>query len=104
MALPVIAIWQTACPVPHRILVSRGDCRPQADLYALNLRDTIPAFTLPLKSGVREALVELQLLLNNIYDRASYDLEVDYTQEPVPPLLSADRVWVERLLTEQKLR
>ncbi len=61
-------VYSSNSQTHYRILVSRGDCRPQADLYAFNLRDTIPAFTLPLKSGDREPLVELQLLLSNIYD------------------------------------
>jgi hypothetical protein len=84
----------------YRILVSRGDRRPQADLYAFNLPDPIPSFHLPLKSGDREPLVDLQLLLNNVYDQASYDLAIDYTQETVPPLLEEDRVWVNTWLTE----
>ena len=88
----------------YRILVSRGNRRPQADLYTFNLSDAIPSFPLPLKSGDKEPLVDLQLLLNNVYDQASYDLAIDYTQEPVPPLLGEDKVWVDTLLMEQKLR
>ncbi|MDJ0619742.1 MAG: DUF4058 family protein [Calothrix sp. MO_192.B10] len=88
----------------YRILISRGDCRPQADLYTFNLRDIIPSFPLPLKSGDREPLVDLHLLLSNVYDQASYDLAIDYTQEPVPPLLEEDRGWVNTLLTERQLR
>ncbi len=85
----------------YRILVSRGDCRPQADLYAFNLQDTIPSFPLPLKSGDREPLVDLQLLLNNVYDEASYDLAIDYNQEPVPPLSEEDRIWVNTQILHQ---
>lgn len=64
-------------------MVSRGDRRPQADLYGFNLCDRIPAFPLPLKSGDTEPLVDLQVLLDNIYDTANYDL--DYSQDPLPP-------------------
>jgi hypothetical protein len=88
----------------YRILVSRGTRRPQADLYTFNLSDTIPSFPLPLKSGDKEPLVDLQLLLNNVYDQASYDLAIDYTQEPVPSLSEEDRVWVNTWLTERQLR
>ncbi|MCP2728943.1 DUF4058 family protein [Limnofasciculus baicalensis] len=88
----------------YRILVSRGDCRPYADLYGFNVEDAIPSFPIPLKSGDREPLVNLQELLNNIYDQASYDLEIDYTQEPVPPLLGEDLVWLDRWVQEQQLR
>jgi hypothetical protein len=80
----------------YRILVSRGDCRPRADLYAFNLPDPIPTFPLPLKAGDQEPLVDLQSLLNNIYDQGSYDLVVDYTQVPVPPLSDADQDWLKQ--------
>lgn len=99
-----LPIYHSNSQTHYRILVSRGDRRPQADLYAFNLRDTIPSFPLPLKSGDREPFVDLQVLLNNVYDQASYDLAIDYTQEPVPPLVADDRVWVNTLLTEQQLR
>ncbi|MEQ8462157.1 DUF4058 family protein [Coleofasciculus sp. E1-EBD-02] len=99
-----LPIYHSNSQTHYRILVSRGDRRPQADLYAFNLRDTIPSFPLPLKSGDREPFVDLQVLLNNVYDQASYDLAIDYTQEPIPPLLADDHVWVNTLLTEQQLR
>lgn len=87
----------------YRILVSRGDCRPEADLYGFNLQAAIPSFPLPLKSGDTEPLVSLQVLLNDVYDLAGYDLAIDYTQEPIPPLLEADMVWVDKFLREQQL-
>lgn len=99
-----LPIYHSNSQTHYRILVSRGDRRPQADLYAFNLRDTIPSFPLPLKSGDREPFVDLQVLLNNVYDQASYDLAIDYTQEPIPPLLADDHVWVNTLLTEQQLQ
>lgn len=97
-------VYPSSIQTHYRILVSRGERRPQADLYAFNLPDTIPSFPLPLKSGDREPLVDLQLLLSNVYDQASYDLAIDYTQEPVPPLSEEDRVWVNTWLTERQLR
>lgn len=88
----------------YRILVSRGDCRPQADLYSFNVANAIPSFPIPLKSEDTEPLVNLQELLDNVYDQGSYDLEIDYTQEPVPPLSGEERVWLDRWLQEQQLR
>ena len=97
-------VYRSNIKTHYRILVSRGHFRPQADLYAFNLRDTIPSFPLPLKYGDLEPSVDLQVLLNNVYDRASYDLAIDYAQEPVPRLSKEDRIWINTLLTEQQLR
>jgi len=88
----------------YRILVCRGDGRPYADLYAFNLQDVIPSFPLPLRSGDTEPLVDLQMLLSGIYDISGYDLVIDYSHEPVPPLKEADAAWAASLLREKELR
>ena len=88
----------------YRILVYRGDIRPFADLYAFNLQNIIPSFRLPLRSGDSEPVINLQELLNEIYDVSGYDLVVNYNQEAVPELSEEDKVWVDGILKEQKLR
>ncbi|WP_293341508.1 DUF4058 family protein [Microcoleus sp. CAWBG58] len=88
----------------YRILVSRGDCRPMADLYLFNLPDAIPPFPLPLRGDDAEPLVHLQGLLNGVYNRAAYDFRIDYTAEPVPPLAEPDAVWADAWLREMGLR
>lgn len=88
----------------YRLLVSRGERRPKADLYAFNLPSEIPSFPLPLRSEDPEPLLDLQILLSELYDRASYDLIIDYSREPVPPLSEADSAWNDALLRQQELR
>ena len=88
----------------YRILVSRGDRRPQADLYLFNLPDAIPAFSLPLRSEDTEPMVDLQGLLNGVYDRAGYDFIVDYAREPIPPLCQSDAIWTDAWLRDRGLR
>lgn len=82
----------------YRILVSRSDRRPKAELYPFRLQDPIPPFQLPLRHGDTEPLVDLQALLHGVYDRAGFDLAIDYTREPVSPLSEADTVWAAALL------
>jgi Protein of unknown function (DUF4058) len=88
----------------YRILVCRGNSRPYADLYAFNLLDIIPTFPLPLRSGDTEPVIDLQALLNEIYDLYGYDLVVDYSQETVPALSEEDAAWADALLREKGLR
>ncbi|MFB2897376.1 DUF4058 family protein [Aerosakkonemataceae cyanobacterium BLCC-F50] len=88
----------------YRILISRSDRRPSASLYAFNLPDQIPSFPLPLQSRETEPLIELQSLLNGVYDRAGFGLRVDYNQEPVAKLKPEDAIWVDELLRSQGLR
>lgn len=88
----------------YSILVSSFEKRPQADLYTFNLKENIPTFPIPLREGDREPIVDLQDLINGIYERASYDLVIDYSQESVPELSQEDKIWLDELLKEQKIR
>ncbi|MEG4446741.1 DUF4058 family protein [Microcoleus sp. AT9_B5] len=88
----------------YRILVSRSNQRPGADLYLFNLPDVIPSFPLPLRSPDVEPIVDLQALLNTVYDRAAYDITLDYMAELVPALSEPDAVWADSLLRETSLR
>ncbi|GAB1543501.1 DUF4058 family protein [Scytonema sp. NUACC21] len=93
--------------VPHshyRILVSRAQQRPRAQLYAFNLQQAIPTFPLPLKPNDAELSVDLQSLVLQIYNQARYDLAIDYHQDPIPLLHEADRTWVDVLLQAKGLR
>lgn len=88
----------------YRILVSRRESRPKAELYLFGLQEQIPAFLLPLRRGDTEPLVDLQALLHGVYDRAGFDLAINYTQEPVPSLTETDITWANVLLQQQGLR
>jgi hypothetical protein len=100
-SLPVLG---SETETSYRILVSRGNQRPLADLYPFNLPDRIPAFPLPLRGEDAEPLVDLQELLNDIYDRAACDFRIDYNAEPAPALAESYAVWVDSLLRERELR
>jgi hypothetical protein len=91
-------------PGDYRILVARSQRRPRADLYAFGVRNPIPDFPLPLLPGDDELQVELQRLVQTVYERGSYDLRLDYRAEPVPPLSAADAAWADALLRARGLR
>ncbi len=81
----------------YRILVSRGTQRPRARLYAFNLRQPIPTFHIPLLPGDTEPEVDLGHILHALYERARFDLRLDYTIPPVPPLSAEDALWASTL-------
>jgi hypothetical protein len=94
-AMPVIGVQVKS---DYRLLVSRGTHRPRAALIAFTLRLPIPAFTLPLLPGDAEPEVTLNHVLHDLYRRARFDLRLDYTQPPVPPLSEANGVWAQELI------
>ncbi|MBM3236668.1 DUF4058 family protein [Candidatus Poribacteria bacterium] len=88
-------------PLPnsdYRILVRAGWERPKARLYAFSVRQPIPDLPVPLRRGEKEVLLSLGKLLSEIYDRARYDISIDYRQPPEPPLTPEDAAWADELL------
>ena len=85
--------------IDYRILVSRANHRPTADLYGFTLRDPIPTFSLPLQEPDESLAVDLQTIFNGVYDRCSYHSRLNYTSPVPPPALSeTDRLWIQELL------
>ncbi|WP_226587182.1 DUF4058 family protein [Microseira wollei] len=82
----------------YRILICRGESpsetlrerRPTGELYAFSLRQPIPPVPIPLSVGEVEPILDLQPLLNRVYEKGRYHLAIDYTQPPQPPLSEAD--------------
>lgn len=84
----------------YRILVNRGRInRRKAQLYVFGVRAAIPAFALPLQPDDNEPIVELNQIVHELYGRARFDLRIDYTQPPLPPLSEVDVAWANELLT-----
>ena len=65
-----------------------------------NLQDEIPIFPLALRSGDVEPSVNLKQILEGVYERAGYDLRIDYSQTTTPALSPADEAWVDKMLRE----
>ena len=85
----------TALESTYRILVSRAWTRPRAEVYPFGLSEPIPSFSLPLEPGDVEPEVPLNQLLHELYDRAGYDLAIDYRERPEPPFSAEQLAWVQ---------
>ena len=57
-----------------------------------------------MNEGDTDAVLDLQEALNLVYDRAGYDLDIDYSADPVPPLTSELAEWANALLKSKGLR
>jgi Protein of unknown function (DUF4058) len=97
-------ILNSAIQSDYRVLVSRSNRRPFAELYAFNLCDCLPVFPLPLREEDVEPIVNLPELFASIYDRAGYDYRIDYDRDPVPSLSEENLVWAKELLQAMEVR
>ena len=91
-------------PCDYLVHVSPALSRPQGRLWPIALDRRLPVVGVPLKREDADCPLDLQLVLNMVYERAGYDLELDYKREPVPPLGTPWSSWSDRLLKERGLR
>lgn len=88
----------------YRILISRANDRPQAELYPLNLPDPLPSFTLPLRTPDPEPLINLQTILTEVYEEAALGLIIDYHKTPPAPNLSpSNQTWIQQHLAAYRI-
>jgi hypothetical protein len=99
-----MAILGCAVESHYRILVSRSETRPKAALYAFNVGDRIPTVPIPLQSDDIEPLLDLQSLLNEIYDQGGYGLRIDYQRAPESTAANLDLEWIDGVLRDRGLR
>ena len=78
--------------------VSRHQRLPKVDVYGWTLREPLPGVPVPLHGRDPDAIVDLQAVLNTVYDESGYEASLDYEQAVVPPLTPADARWVEQVL------
>ncbi len=88
---------QGLAPCDYYVMVSRSQDRPDVALWPLGLRDCLPPIPVPLNAPDPPATIDLQPLLNRLYDAAGY-ADYIYTGEPQPPLGAADAEWARQIL------
>ena len=73
----------------------------EADLwlvYPMPLRTRLPVISIPLRENDSDATVDLQLIMDRIYEEGGHD-DINYEQEaPDPPFSAADSEWAAGLI------
>lgn len=89
-------------PIPesadYAVVLSRADARLDAEIWPIALPDALPVVPVPLLPPDPDAPLDLQAAMDAIYVRAGYDLDVDYSVPPWPPLRPEQSVWAEGVL------
>jgi hypothetical protein len=85
------------CDYAYSVLVSRVDARPKAGFWPVGLRDKLPMIPIPLRNTDRDARLDLQEVLNHVYDASGYE-DYIYSGLPDPPLEGEDLAWAEGLV------
>ena len=88
---------------PYAACVLRGWNPFDFEYYPLPLRERLPAFRIPLRETDPDVPLDLQAVVDQCYEAALYD-DIDYREEPDPPLTDEDAHWADALLKDRGLR
>lgn len=90
-------------PWDYLINIARRRSREYA-FHPLRLRDRLPRFRIPLKTGDEDAVLDLQEVFRRSYESGPYPERLNYAAPPPEPALcEADLEWAEKLLRESGL-
>jgi hypothetical protein len=100
-AAPLVAIREQKPGFAYHVAV-----RPYVSLdgmlvYAAALTESLPDFPVPLLSGVRPVVLDLQAIFTHVYDHGPYARWIDYRRPIVPPLTKAQMAWAKKLLAKK---
>ena len=82
------------------VLVSRAEERPLAGFWPIGLREHLPSIPIPLRSPHVDARLDLQELLNRVYDEPAYEYYI-YEGTPQPPLSPDDVSWAQPFVPQR---
>jgi hypothetical protein len=85
-------------PAHYMVMVCKAGERPRSSVWPISVRQPLPTIPIPLLPPDPPVPLELGQALRTAYERARYDLRVDYHQPPIPPLSSADAAWAAALI------
>jgi hypothetical protein len=84
-------------PCDYYALVSRYEERPRLSMWPLSLRDRLPVIPIPLTAPDADVLLDLQAVLDRVYDAADYGKYI-YGEMPQPPLSEDQLAWARQFL------
>jgi hypothetical protein len=95
-------------PAGHRTAyaacVRRGWKPVELEYYRISLRERLPAIGIPLRQSDQDVGLDLQALIARCYDEARYDDDINYREDPDPPLETDDASWSDSVLRDSGRR
>jgi hypothetical protein len=88
----------------YLISLYRAPILDVCEAWPVRLRNPLPTVPVPLTTGFPDVELNLQTVLNQVYEDGAFSRSIDYTGEPTSPLSLDDALWADTLLREQHLR
>lgn len=85
--------------VCHHVAVTRPPWLGRHEFYVAPLRQRLPVIRVPLRRTDPDAALDLQLLIDQCYERGRYASAIDHSQPPQPPLGEEEAAWARGVLS-----
>jgi hypothetical protein len=99
--MPMLDPWPTS---PYTLLVARAKKVQLCRAWPVHFQRPIPPLPVPLAKPDPDILVELQPMLDAVYQRSRYERSIDYTKPLDPPLGPEETAWLQEQLRARQLR
>jgi hypothetical protein len=88
-------------PADYYYLVSRGDQRPNCQVYCWTLKQPLPKLPVPLRDPDPDILIDLAAVFNTAYERGRFQRRINYLAPAPGQFGEEDRRWAEALARGQ---
>jgi hypothetical protein len=89
---------------PYAACIRRAWKPLDLEYYRFPLRERLPAIAIPLRRDDPFVPLDLQAMLDECWEEARYADDIDYREDPAPPLTGDDANWADALLREHGRR
>jgi hypothetical protein len=93
--MPMLDPWPDS---PYTILVARARKYDLCQVWPVYFRIPAPSVPIPLAKPDPDILLDLQPMIDSIYQRSRYERSIDYSKPLDPPLDAAEALWLEKRL------
>ncbi len=93
--MPMLDDWPHS---PYTLLVGRWDKEGLCHVWPASYKVRLPVIPIPLDRPDPDVMLDLQPLIESIYEVSRYGEYFDYTKPLNPPLIEADQAWLQEQL------
>ncbi len=93
--MPMLDSWPES---PYTMLVARAKRAQLCRVWEAHFQRPLPSLPVPLAKPDPDVRLDLQPMIDSIYQRSRYERSIDYDKPLTPPLDAAAAAWLEQQL------
>lgn len=97
--MPMLDPWPNC---PYTFMVAKANKAQACRVWPLHLQKPLPPLPVPLARPDPDIELDLQSMVNSIYERSRYARSIDYTKPATPKLTGKEAAWLKTLLDAQR--